>query len=50
MMEEGGFNLVHTTIMRWVNEYTPKIEEKIRPYLKRTDKSWYLDESYIKVK
>ena len=50
MMEERGFNLVHTTIMRWVNEYTPKLEEKIRLYLKWTDKSWRLDESYIKVK
>ena len=47
MMEERGLNLVHTTIMRWVHEYAPQINKKIRPYLKRTCDSWSVDETYI---
>lgn len=50
MMEERGLNLVHTTIMRWVHQYAPQIDRKIRPHLKRTGKSWRVDETYIKVK
>ena len=50
MMEERGLDLAHTTIMRWVHEYAPQIDKKIRPYLKRTCDSWRVDETYIKVK
>ena len=50
MMEERGLILVHTTIMRWVHQYAPQIDTKIRPHLKRSDKSWRVDETYIKVK
>lgn len=50
IMEERGLNVVHTTIMRWVHEYAPQIDKKIRLHLKRTDKSWRMDETYIKVK
>ena len=28
MMEERGLKLTHTTIMRWVNQYSPIIDEK----------------------
>jgi transposase-like protein len=50
MMGERCLNLAHTTIMRWVHQYAPEIDKKIRPYLKRTGKSWRVDETYIKVK
>ena len=50
MMEERGLILIHTTIMRWVHQYAPQIDTKIRPHLKRSDKSWRVDETYIKVK
>jgi len=50
MMFERGIVLAHTTIMRWVHEYTPIIEEKIRKHLKKTNDSWRLDETYIKIK
>ena len=50
MMEERGLDLAHTTIMRWVHEFAPQIDKKIRPYLKRTCDSWRVDETYIKVK
>ena len=50
MMAERGLDLVHTTIMRWVHEYAPQLDKKIRPYMKRTCDSWRVDETYIKVK
>lgn len=50
MLEERGLDLAYTTIMRWVHEYAPEIDKKVRPYLKRTGKSWKVDETYVKVK
>jgi transposase, IS6 family len=34
MMEERGITIDHTTIMRWVHQYSPEIEKKIRRYLR----------------
>ena len=50
MMEERGLSTAHTTIMRWVHQYGPQLEEKIRHHLKSTNDSWRVDESFIKVK
>ncbi len=50
MMEERGLSIAHTTIMRWVHQYGPQLEEKVRHYLKPTNGSWRVDETYIKVK
>ncbi|MED0988234.1 IS6 family transposase [Bacillus paramycoides] len=50
MMEERGLSIAHTTIMRWVHQYGPQLEEKVRHYLKSTNDSWRVDETYIKVK
>ena len=36
--------------MKWVHQYVPEIDKKVRPHLKRTNKSWRVDETYIKVK
>ncbi len=44
MMEERGLSLVHTTIMRWVHQYGPELNERIRKHLKRTNDSWRVDE------
>lgn len=33
MMEERGFSLAHTTIMRWVHQYGPELNERIRNML-----------------
>ncbi|CAN7759336.1 IS6 family transposase [Paenibacillus sp. LjRoot56] len=40
----------HTTIMRWVHEFGPEIDKRIRSYLKPSNDSWCTDETYIKVK
>ena len=50
IIEERGLNLAHTTIMRWVNQYSPIINERIRKHLKNTNDSWRMDETNIKIK
>ena len=50
MIEERGLNLTHTTIMRWVHQYSPIIGERVRKYLKPTNDSWRMDETYLKIK
>ena len=50
MMEERGLSLAHTTIMRWIHEYAPKIDKRTRPKLRQTGDSWMVDETYVKVK
>jgi transposase, IS6 family len=50
MMEERGLSIARTTIMRWVHQYGPKLEEKVRHHLKSTNDSWRVYETYIKVK
>jgi transposase, IS6 family len=50
MMEERNVEVDHTTIMRWVNQYSPEINKKIRKHLNRTNDSWRVDETYVKVK
>jgi len=50
MMIERDIQVDHSTIMRWVHQYSPEIEEKIRRHLRPTNDSWRVDETYIKVK
>ena len=50
MMEERGLSLAHTTIMRWVHQYGPVLNERMRKYLKPTNDSWRVDETYLKIK
>ncbi|HGE5782755.1 TPA: IS6 family transposase [Bacillus pseudomycoides] len=50
MMEERGLSVAHTTIMRWVHQYCPELDKRIRRHLKQTNDSWRVDETYIKVK
>ncbi|MFJ8265937.1 IS6 family transposase [Peribacillus asahii] len=50
MMEERGLSMAHTTIMRWVHQYGPELDNRVRRHLKPTNDSWRVDETYIKVK
>jgi IS6 family transposase len=50
MMTERGLSVDHTTIYRWVQKYTPELDKRSRPYLKQTNDSWRVDETYVKVK
>ena len=50
MAAERGLELSHTTMMRWVHEYAPKLAKKLKTYLKRGNDSIRLDEPSLKSK
>ncbi len=50
MVNERGLDIHHTTVFRWVQEYSPEIDKRCRPHLKLTNDSWRVDETYILVK
>ena len=50
MMSERGIGLAHTTILRWVQHYTPEFEKRWKRYARSVGGSWRCDETYIKVK
>ena len=47
MMREGGLDVDHSTVFRWVQRYAPEINKRIRPYLKMSGASFRVDETYI---
>src|SRR4051812_50051226 len=49
-MRERGLATHHTCVFRWVQVYAPELNKRCRPYLRRTNKSYRVDETYIKVK
>ncbi|MFK8184564.1 MAG: IS6 family transposase [Phormidesmis sp.] len=50
MMLERGVKVDHTTIYRWVQAYSPELDKRCRPYLRPTNDSWRVDETYVKVR
>ncbi len=50
MVNERGLDIHHTTIFRWVQEYSPEIDKRFRSHLRPTNDSWRVDETYILVK
>ena len=51
LIQDWNIGLDHTTVYRWVVEYSPHLQDKVRKYLNRDFKrSWRLDETYVKVK
>src|ERR1700704_815715 len=50
LLKERGLEADHTTIWRWVQRYGPELEERMRRHLKPTNKSWRVDETYVRVK
>ena len=50
MVEERGLSATHTTLMRWVHQYAPELQKRMKPHLKMTNDSWRIDEMYIKIK
>jgi transposase, IS6 family len=50
MLADRGVEVDHTTIFRWVQAYAPEIEKRIRPYLRPSNGSWRVDETYVRVK
>jgi transposase, IS6 family len=50
MTVERGLAINASCIWRWVQIYGPELDKRCRRHLKPTNKSWRLDETYIKVK
>jgi transposase, IS6 family len=50
LLVERGLQADHTTIWRWVQRYGPQLEPRLRRHLKPTNKSWRVDETYLRVK
>ena len=50
MLTERGLFIDASCIWRWVQAYAPEIDKRCRPHLKTTNKSYRVDETYIKVK
>lgn len=50
MMCDRGLSVDHTTIFRWVQRYAPELDKRCRPFLKRTNDSYRIDETYVRVR
>ena len=50
LLKETGLEVDHTTVWRWLQRYGPELEERLRRHLKPTNKSWRVDETYVRVK
>jgi hypothetical protein len=47
---QRGMSADHVTVWRWVQRYAPELDRRLRSHLKPTNKSWRVDETYIRVK
>lgn len=50
LLEERGLEADHTTVWRWCQRYGPELDQRLRHHLKPANRSWRVDETYIKVK
>src|ERR1700724_127915 len=49
LVAERGVEVDASCIRRWVQVYAPELNKRCRPHLKPTNKSYRIDETYIKV-
>src|SRR2546425_8710991 len=49
MMAERGLSVDHVTIWRWVQRYAPVLNQRIRRELRHPNRSWRVDETYVRV-
>src|ERR1700692_4912889 len=50
LVAERGVEVDASCIWRWVQAYSPELNKRCRPHLKPVNKSYRIDETYIKVK
>lgn len=50
LMAARGLNVDHAPINRWFIKYSPKLLKAFKSNKKSVDKSWRMDETYVKVK
>jgi IS6 family transposase len=49
LMAERNLIVDHVTIWRWVQRYAPELNRRCRPELRMTNRSWRVDETYLRV-
>src|SRR4030095_14785328 len=49
LMAERNLRVDHVTIWRWVQRYAPELERRCRRQLRMTNRSWRVDETYVRV-
>jgi transposase-like protein len=49
IMAERRLSLDHVTIWRWVQRYAPILSQRIRREMRNPNRSWRVDETYVKV-
>ena len=49
IMAERNLEVDHVTIWRWVQRYAPELTKRCRRELRRTNRSWRVDETYVRV-
>ena len=49
IMAERGLEVDHVTIWRWVQRYAPVLNQRIRREVRRPNRSWRVDETYVRV-
>jgi transposase, IS6 family len=50
LLAERGLEVDASCVWRWVQVYSPELNKRCQPHFKRTNKSYRVDETYIKVK
>src|SRR5437762_12818691 len=48
IMAERGLSVDHVTIWRWAQRYAPILNQRIRREMRRPNRSWRVDETYLK--
>ena len=48
-MAERGLDVDHSTIGRWVLRYAPELYQRIRRDTRTPNRSWRVDETYVRV-
>ena len=49
IMAERNLAVDHVTIWRWVQRYAPVLNQRIRREMRHPNRSWRVDETYVKV-
>ena len=49
IMAERNLSVDHVTIWRWVQRYAPILNQRIRREMRNPNRSWRVDETYVKV-
>src|SRR4051794_27331269 len=49
LMAERNVSVDHVTIWRWVQRYAPELHQRCRSELRMTNRSWRVDETYVRI-